>query len=200
VKLPIHVIEHDISQKGRNDSTLRGADRSRLKDTVFHYSGLEKFFDEPENITIGDFLSHRIHDDVMPEIVEKSGNVGVKHEAQPAAMESNKGVESLMGVSILNVSKGRFVEHWFEDRGQETTNDLLSYPVSDRWNAERTKLRFIFGNENPTKGFGLKRTLFKNLHKGLEIVLKIRFEHLDANLINTCGPPISFDRLKSGHH
>lgn len=106
VKLPIHVIEYDISQKGRDDSALRGADRSRLEDAVLHYSGLEKFFDKPENIAIGNFLSHRVHDDVMPEIVKKSGYVGVKHEAQPAAMESNKGVESLMGVSILNVSEG----------------------------------------------------------------------------------------------
>lgn len=92
------------------------------------------------------------------------------------------------------------MEQWFEDRGQETTNDLLGDPIPNSWNAEGTELRFIFGNENSTKGFGFKRTLFKILHQSLEIVLKISFEHLDANLVNTSGAPISFDSLKSSHH
>jgi hypothetical protein len=92
------------------------------------------------------------------------------------------------------------MEQRFKDRSEETTNNFLCYAIPNRRNAEGTELRIILGNENPTKGFGLERTLFKILYQRLEIVLKIGLKHFDANLVDTCGPPIALNRLESGMH
>jgi hypothetical protein len=134
----------------------------------------------------------------MPEIIEKSLDVGVKHVAQTSAMESKEGLKRLVGVAVLNVGEGRWMKQGFEDGSQKAANHLLGHSIPDGRNAEGTKLRIILGNEDPTKGFGLKRTLFKVLHQSLEIVLKIGLKHLDANLVDTCGPTVAFDRFEGG--
>jgi hypothetical protein len=88
----------------------------------------------------------------------------------------------------------------FEDGSQKAANHLLGHSIPDGRNSEGTKLRIILGNEDPAKGFRLKRTLFEVLHQSLEIILKISLKHLNADLVNACGPAIALDRFKSGQH
>ena len=62
-ELPIQVIEDDVGQQGGNHTALRRADGSGLEDTVLHHARGKKFFDESENVAIGNLGGDRLHND-----------------------------------------------------------------------------------------------------------------------------------------
>jgi len=46
----------------------------------------------------------------------------------------------------------------FKDRIQKAADHLLSYTISNGWNAKRAELRLILGNEMTSQRVRLKRT------------------------------------------
>src|SRR5688572_22949881 len=105
-----------------------------------------------------------------------------------------------MAVAPLAKAKRRRMEQGFKDRVQEAANHLLSDPIANSWNAERAKLRFILGNEYPSKRVRLKRTRFEIPHQRSKVVGKVGFEHLNADLVDARGPTIALDRFEAFKH
>src|SRR5919206_57903 len=105
-----------------------------------------------------------------------------------------------MAVAILAKAKRRRMEQGFKDRIQETANHLLSDPIADCWNAERAKLRFIFGNEYTSKRVRLKRTRFEVPHQRPEIIGKVGFKHLNADLVDARGTTVALDGFEAFKH
>ena len=105
-----------------------------------------------------------------------------------------------MTVALLAKAKRRRMEQGFKDRVQEAANHLLGDPIADCWNAERARLRFILGNEDASKRVRLKRTRFEIPHQRPEIVGKVGFEHLDADLVDARGATVALDRFKTVEH
>ena len=105
-----------------------------------------------------------------------------------------------MAVALLAKAKRRRMEQGFKDRVQKAANHLLSDPIANCRNAERTKLRFILGNEYPPKRTRLKRTRFELPHQRPEVVGKVGFKHLDADLVDAGGATIALDGFKALKH
>lgn len=62
---PIEAIEHDVRQQWRDDPTLRRTACGIDELAVFHDSRAEKFADDFQNISVGDFFTNGFHDDVV---------------------------------------------------------------------------------------------------------------------------------------
>src|SRR6266849_2075775 len=87
IQLPVQIVQNNICQKWRNDSTLWCADRSRFKHAIVHHPRREKLLDQTENVAVGYPFSHRLHNDGMHEVIEKSLDVGVHDIAEAFTME-----------------------------------------------------------------------------------------------------------------
>jgi len=92
------------------------------------------------------------------------------------------------------------MEQGFKDGGQEAANHLLSDPISNRWNTEGAKLRLIFRNEHTSQRVRVKGTGLEIPQQRLEIVGKVGFEHLEADLVDSRGATVALDRLEAGQH
>src|SRR5437867_2710580 len=115
-------------------------------------------------------------------------------------MEPKNRLQSHMAVASGNKSERHGMEQGFEDRIQKATKHLLSDPITDCWNAEGTKLRFILRDEYSPKGERLKRTRFEISHQRAEVIGKVGFEHLNADLVDARGATIALNSLKAIKH
>src|SRR4029434_1448130 len=88
----------------------------------------------------------------------------------------------------------------FKERMQQAANHLLGDPIANGWNAKRAELRFILGNEMTAKRVGLKRTGFQIPHQRPEVVGKVGFKHLDADLVDARSATVALDRFKAVPH
>lgn len=200
VQGPIHVIEDDVSEQGRENTSLGSADGSRLEDTGLHHTGSKKFIDKTKDVAVSDFSSDRLHNNLEGEIIEEALNVSIKDNEEASTVEVQSAVNGHVAIALRTKTEGGVVEQRFEDRGEETTKDLLSNPIANGRNAERTKLRIVLRNESPAKRERAKRAVLQIAHKGVEIVGEVSFEHLDADLVDARCPPITLDRFEGGKH
>ena len=92
------------------------------------------------------------------------------------------------------------MDQGFEDLVEEAANHLLGNPITDSWNAEGTKLRFILRNEMTAKRVRLKRTLFQIPHQRPEVIVKVGFKHFDADLVDSRGATVALDSFEAGVH
>ena len=98
---------------------MRGADRGRSEHTCLHHPGLEKSFDQSENVTVGHFGSKSCHDDRVRDVVEEPLNVGIEHMGVPLPMEFDDPQHGLMTVACRPEPVGVVVEDPLEERTQE---------------------------------------------------------------------------------
>ena len=80
MKLPIQVIKDDVSQQRRDDSALRSSFGCRFKDTVFHYPGPEKLFNELQDVSVSDLSRNTLHDQFVRDVIKESFDIGIQHE------------------------------------------------------------------------------------------------------------------------
>src|SRR5437870_11709919 len=93
---------------------------------------------------------------------------------------------------------GRLVKQRLEDQLQEAANHLLGDAISNCWNTERAKVRFIFGDESAPQRERLEGAVLELPHEGVEVVGQVGLEHFDADLVNARLAPVSFDRFEGG--
>jgi len=153
------MIENDVSQQGGDDTALRGTDVSRLKDTELHHARPKKFLDETKDVAIGDFGSHRLHNDLVREVIEEGFDIGVENDVETRVVEDQRASNSRVAVASGPEAEGRIVEQGFKDRGEERTNNLLSNPIANGRNAQRAELRVVLRNENPAERERLERAV-----------------------------------------
>ena len=159
MKLPVKMIEDDVSQQGRNDAPLRSADRGRFKDTELHHPRPEKFLEKTKDIAVGDFGSDRLQDDLMGEVIEEGFDIRVENDEETRTVKLQHALNSQMAIAVGPEAKGRIVKQGFEDRGEETANHLLSDPIANGRNAQRAQLRIVLRYEDPAEREGLKGAL-----------------------------------------
>ena len=83
VELPVEAVQSDVGKQGGYDPSLRRAHRGRLEHALLHHPGLEKSFDQIENVAVGHFRGHSGHDDAMRQVVKEPLDVGVEHMGVP---------------------------------------------------------------------------------------------------------------------
>ena len=133
----------------------------------------------------------------MREVVKEPLDVGVENKLEAFRVEPESLFQRLMAVASGAEAVGRVMKQRFKDRRQQAANHLLSHPVFDGWNAEGANLRFIFGNEGAPQREGLKRTLFQLPQQSLEILFKVGFKPLDADLVDSRGATIALDGFET---
>ena len=141
-----------------NDPTLWCADGSRFKHAIVHNPRREKLLDQTENVAISYPFSHRLHNDRLREVIEKSLNVRIYDVAEAFIMEFQSRLDRHVAVPVMAETIRGGMKQRFKDRIQKATDHLLSHAISNGWNAERAELRLIFRNEMTSKRVGLKRT------------------------------------------
>ena len=92
------------------------------------------------------------------------------------------------------------MEQGFKDGGQEAANHLLSDPISNRWNTEGAKLRLIFWDEMASERVRMKRPGLEIPPQRPEIVGKVGFEHLEADLVDSRGATVALDSFETSQH
>ena len=92
------------------------------------------------------------------------------------------------------------MEQGFKDGGQEAANHLLSHPIPNRWNTEGAKLRLLLRNEDTSERVRMKGTGLEIPHQRTEVVGKVGFEHLEADLVDTRGATVALDGSEAGQH
>ena len=153
------MIEDDVGQQGGNYASLRGTDVSRFKNTELHHARPKKFLDETKDVAIGNFGSHRLHNNLVREVIEEGFDVRVENDEETRVVEVQRASNSRMAVASGPEAKGRIMEQGFKDRGEERTNNLLRNPIANGRNAQRAKLRFVLRNEDPAERERLERAL-----------------------------------------
>src|SRR5208337_4470110 len=200
VELPVEAVESDVGQQGRNDSSLRRAERRRSKQALLHHSGLERSFDQAENVAIGDLGSHTSHDDLVGDVVKEPLDVGIEYVDVPLPMELQHSLHGLMAVAARPKTEGIVVKHSLEERAEELPKHLLSNPVADGRDPQRACLAWTLGDVHAPQGKGLKSPFLEVVHQGQQILLQVCLEHGDADLIDPCRAPVTFDVPKSAVH
>jgi hypothetical protein len=90
------------------------------------------------------------------------------------------------------------MEQGFKDGGQEAANHLLRDPISNRWNTEGAKLRLIFRDEVASERVRLKGTGLEIPPQRPEIIVKVGFEHFEADLVDSRGATVALDSFEAG--
>ena len=199
---PVQTIQHDVRQQGRNHPSLRRADGRGLEDPVFHHARSEKSLQQSENVPVGHLRGYRSHDDGVRQVVEKSLDVGVEHRAVPFAMTRQDLLDRLMAVATGDEPVGMFVKARLEGRGKKPTYHLLRYPIPNPRNAERPLLRRAgaFGNVDASQRRGTEASVLQFPHQRCQVLLQVRCEHLDADLVHARRPAIPLDRQEGLLH
>src|SRR4029077_18177718 len=199
---PVQLVQHDVRKQGRNDSPLRRADQRGLKFAFFHDSGSEKSFDQVQDVPIRHFFSHRVHDNLVRQVVEEPLDIGIEYDRVPLSMEFQDSLKRLVTVPVGNESEGSRVKLGFEDRRQEESDDFLSDAIPNDRNAEATELRRsgTFGNVQSAQGEGLVSTRLEFPHERVEILIELILEHLNADLVDSRSTAIPLDRPESFVH
>ena len=128
---------------------MRGADSSRLEDTVLHHARPEKFLDETQDVAVRDFGRHRLHDDWLRQVIEEGLDIRVENDAEALVVERQSPPDCPMAIAALTKAVGRIVKQTFEDRVEEATNCLLSHPITNGRNSQRAQLHFVLRNVSP---------------------------------------------------
>src|SRR5271165_7354898 len=89
VEFPVEAVERDVGEQGGNDAPLRRADRSRSEFAFLHHAGLEKSFDQTENVAVGDLGGDAGHDDLVRNVVEEPLMSASRTWACPCRWSSN---------------------------------------------------------------------------------------------------------------
>src|SRR6266550_4009903 len=153
------MIKNDVSQQGRNNTPLRRADGSRLKDTVLHHARPEKFLDETQDVAVRDFSRHRLHDDRLRQVIEEGLDIRVQNDAETVVVERQGLTNCPVAIAALAEAVRRRVKQGFEDGVEEATNSFLSNAIPNGRNAQWAQLRFVLGNESPAQGEWFEGTI-----------------------------------------
>ena len=83
-----------------------------------------------------------------------------------------------------------------ENRRQEPSDDFLGDAIPNDRNAEWSKLcgTGAFGDQHAFEGVGTEGTALEIPHEGVEILLKLLLEQVDADAVDTGGTAIPLDR------
>ena len=105
-----------------------------------------------------------------------------------------------MSVTAGTEAKRELREVRLEEGFKNGANHLLSHPVSDSGDAQRTKFAFSFRDEDPAQGNGAVASAFEVEHQGGEIVVQVGLESADTDLVHARRAAIALDRKKSAAH
>src|SRR5213594_4732608 len=101
IQLPVQIVQNNICQEWGDDPTLWCADGSRFKHAIVHHPRREKLLDQTENVAIGYPFSHRLHNDRMREVIEKSLNVSIYDVAEAFIMEFQSRLDRHVAVPLM---------------------------------------------------------------------------------------------------
>ncbi len=80
----------------------------------------------------------------------------------------------------------------FIDPRQKLSQHFLCNSVAHRWDTQWTRFTLAFGNEHATQRFRLECVpSFEFMHRGVEVLIEMSLEHLDADLIDPSSTPDS---------
>ena len=85
--MPVEAVQSDVGQQRGNDAPLWRALPRGLEHAILHHPGLEKFFDQIENVTVGDFGPQSCHNDAVGKVVKEPLDVGIEYVRVPGAMK-----------------------------------------------------------------------------------------------------------------
>ena len=172
-----------------------------MEGEIFRHASREELAEDAQDITVGDPFSHPIDDEVVGDVVEEGLDVSIHDPPVPGSVGGEYCFNRLMSVAARAKAKQALREVWLEDGFKERMHDLLSHPVSDGGDAQRTQFAFAFGDIGSAEGGGVVAPfMFEVEHQGGEVVVQIGFKRADVHLIHPGSPAIAFDGLKGAAH
>jgi len=162
VECPIEAVESDVGQKRGNDTPLRRAHIGWHEHVVLDHPGLEKSFDQIENVAVSDLSADAVHDDVVRDVVKEPFDVGVQHVVEALSLEFQHLSHGHVTAPERPEAVGVVMEDDLKERVQEVTNLLLSNAVGDCGNAQRACFPCVsFGDMDAAQGEGLIRSVLQ---------------------------------------
>src|SRR5210317_533947 len=139
MKLPIQVIKDDVSQQRRDDPALRSTPGCRFKDTVVHYPGSEKFFNELQDVAVSDLSRDTLHNQFVRDVIKESFDIGIQHELVTVGGVFQHLFDGHVAVTARPEAVRVIMKLLFEDRLDQASDDFLGDPASNGGNTERSK-------------------------------------------------------------
>ena len=167
--------------------------RGGLEHAVLHHPGLEKFFDQIENVAVGDLAPQRRHDDVVGKVVEEPLDVGIEYVRVPVPMEFQDFFHGHVTVAAGPEPVRVVMKHPIEDRTQEKPKHLLSNAVADGRDPQGPGLPRSLGDLHAPQGQGGKLPFLQATHQGQQVLLEVGLEHGDADLVDPRRTAVTFD-------
>ena len=189
-----------LASKGEMTPPCGVPDRGRLEHALLHHPGLEKSFDQIENVAVGHFGSHACHDDCVREVVKEPLDVGVEHMGVPLPMEFQDPLHGHMAAACRPEAIRVVVKQPLEERAQEEPKHLLSNPVADGGDPQRACLARSLGDMDAPQGEGLESPVLQVAHQGQQVLFEVDLEHRDADLVNPRRPAIPPDVAEGEMH
>jgi hypothetical protein len=146
---------------------------------------------QPQDVPVGNHRGQLRHHRTVRQVIEESGDVGVEYVIVPLPPEFEHLFDRLMTTSARPEAVRVVVKPSLEDRTQEATNHFLSDPITHSRDSQRPKLAGTFGNVDPPCGQRLERPCFEFPHQPVEVLIQVRLEHLNRDLIDPRGPAVS---------
>ena len=132
-----------------------------------------------------------MHHRTVRQVIEESGNVSIEYVTVPLPPEFEYPFDRLMAVAARPEAVRVVVKPSLEDRTQELPKHLLSHPITHSRDTQRPKLAGAFRDVDPPSGQRLKRPRFKFPHEPVEVLIQVRLEHLNRDLVDPRGPAVS---------
>src|SRR6202011_1115247 len=144
--------------------------------TLLHHPGLEKPFDQPENVAIGDLGSDIRHDERLWDDIEKPLDISIEYLGVPLPMEFQHPLHGHMTVACRPETIGVVVEDRLKERTQEEAKHLLSNAIADGGDAERPGFPVPLGDPDTAQGQGFESPALEFPHQGQQVLEEISLE------------------------
>ena len=172
-----------------------------MKLQPLHHASREKLTDNAQDVAVSDALGNAVEDEVMGDVGEESVDVGIYHPFETGGVSRAESLNRLVSVTARTEAKRELREVRLEEGFKKRTNHLLSHPVSDGRDAQRTKFAIRFRDEDPTeRGGTIAFVVLEVEHQGGEIVVEVGFKSANTDFVHPGGAAIAFDRTKSAAH
>jgi hypothetical protein len=166
-----------------------------------HHASREKLTDNAQDVAVSDALCDAIEDEIVGDVVEESVDVGINHPFETVDVSRAESLNRLVSVTARTEAKRELREVRLEEGFEKRANQLLSHPVSDRRDAQRTKFAIPFRDEDPTERGGAVVVFVLEIeHQGGEIVVQVGFKSANTDFVRPGSAAIAFDGKKSAAH
>jgi len=131
-------------------------------------------------------------------MIQEPLDVGIEHLSVPVPLEFQHLFHGLMAIACRPKTIRVVVKDPLEKRTEEEPKHLLSNPVANGGDTQRTGGAVPLGDMDTTQGLGPKAPVLETPHQGQQVLREITLKQPNADLVDPGRAPVTSDVPKRG--